>query len=210
MKTKGIIFFILAVAVSTAGATYRWADSGHSIGLIKASGGQARHPSYLESGKDRYMLIATATVIPPYKGDVRVVLEGRPVMDYEIYASAPVADLGIRRWPKFENNILYGLKPKDRVALWVLMRPPVLDPVCGMAKGEGFLKHSGNGRDYYFCSEACLSAFKKEPGRYEGGDRVTGKYALALYDTLSGKSVLNVPVIFKGGGETKDAGGHQH
>ena len=53
MKGKSIIFFILALAASFLAATYRWGDSAHSIGLIKASGGEARHPAYLQSGESR-------------------------------------------------------------------------------------------------------------------------------------------------------------
>lgn len=208
MRLKHIIFFVLAVGISLLGATYRWGDSGHSIGLIESSGGKVRHPTFLKSGKNRYVLISTATVIPPYRGDARLVVEGKPEMDREIYVSAPVVDLGLRRLPKFRDNVLYGLEPRDRLAVWVVMKPPVVDPVCGMAYQEGFIKHTYGGKDYYFCSERCLSSFKKEPERYKDRDSVRGKYALAFYDTKTAKSILRVPMIFIGKGDTEYA--HRH
>ncbi len=119
---KKTIFFILAVGVSLLGATYRFGDSAHSIGLIKADGGAVKHAAHFISGKDSYTLIATATVIPPYRGDVRVALEGNPKLEHKIYASAPVIDLGLRKSPKFIDNILYNLNPKDRISLWVVIR----------------------------------------------------------------------------------------
>lgn len=208
--TRKILFFFIAVCISLLGATYRWTDSAHSIGLIKASGGEARHPSTFESGKSGYTLISTATVIPPYRGDARVVLEGDPAIDYKIYSSAPVIDLGIRRKPQFRDDVLYDLQPKDRIALWVVMNPPVLDPVCNMPYQDGFTKEHLSGKDYFFCSDSCREAFMKEPARYEGREYVRGKYTLAFYDTKTDRAVLRVPLIFKGKGEMKDAGEHHH
>jgi hypothetical protein len=121
---KKIFFFILAMLISLLGAMYRFGDSAHSIGQIKTGGGEIKHPAYLEGGSDRYTLITTATVIPPYRGDARVMLEGSPELDYKIYASEPVIDLKLRNGFKFSKNILYNLKPADRIALWVVMRAP--------------------------------------------------------------------------------------
>jgi YHS domain-containing protein len=210
VKTKTIIFFIVAFAISFLAATYKWGDSAHSIGLITQAGGKARHPAYLESGEDGYMLIATATVIGSYRGNARVILEGEPSMDHQIYFSAPVVDLGLRRSPEFKNNILYHLEPKDRVALWVSMKPPRIDPVCGMAYAEGFTKHFYEGREYVFCSEGCANAFKNNPVKYAGNSGVRGRYSLAFYDTSTNRLVLNVPIIFQGKEGAKHAGSHDH
>lgn len=207
---KKILFFSLAVCISLLGATYRWTDSAHSIGLIKASGGEARHPATLESGNSLYTLIATATVIPPYRGDAKVVIEGNPEIDYKIYFSEPVIDLGIRRKPRFRDNVLYDLQPKDRLALWVAMKPPVLDPVCNMAYQREFTKEHLDGKDYFFCSDGCRNAFRADPLKYRGRENVRGNYTLAFYDTKTGKAVLRVPLIFKGKGDMKDAGEHHH
>ena len=65
----------------------------------------------------------TATVIPPYRGNARLVLEGLPEQDYEIQFSAPVIDLPLRRRPEFRDGVLHGLQPGDRLALWVVIRP---------------------------------------------------------------------------------------
>ncbi len=211
MKKK-ILFFAIAVSISLVGATYRWGDSAHSIGLIKQSGGEARHPSTLESGGSLYTLIATATVIPPYRGAARVVLEGSPAIDYTIHSSEPVVDFGLRRQPRFDEskNVMYDLRPMDRIALWVVMRPPVLDPVCGMAYQEGFKEFRRDGRTYYFCSEGCRDAFMIVPEKYKGKESVRGAYTLAFYDVKTEQPVLRVPLIFKGKGEMTDAGEHHH
>lgn len=210
MKTKIIIFFVLALAVSFLAANWRWGDSAHSIGLIKASGGEARHPAFLESGKDSYMLIATATVIPPYRGNARVVLEGEPRLEHKIYFSGPAMDLGLRRNPEFRNNVLYNLEPKDSIALWVEMKPPRIDPVCGMIYEEGFKRISYQGKEYVFCAEGCADAFLRNPEKYMKKQGVRGKYHLAFYDTKTSRSVLDVPIVFRGKGGVGNAGHHEH
>ncbi|MBI5789138.1 MAG: hypothetical protein HZA78_09825 [Candidatus Schekmanbacteria bacterium] len=120
---KKITFYLLALAIFIPAAHYQWGDSAHSIGMISKSGGQIRHDAFFKPGWGNYTLIATATVIPPYRGDVRVVLEGAPLLEHQIYFSKPALDLGIRRLPRFKDNILYDLQPKDRIALWVVMKP---------------------------------------------------------------------------------------
>jgi len=207
---RKIVFFSTAVCISLLGATYRWTDSAHSIGLIRTNGGEARHPSTIESGRSGYTLISTATVIPPYRGNARVVLEGNPAIDYTIHSSEPVIDLGLRRHPRLKNNVLYDLRPGDRIALWVAMKPPVLDPVCTMAYQNGFIKEHLDGKDYFFCSDACRDAFRADPAKYRGRESVQGSYTLAFYDTKTDKAVLRVPLIFSGKGEMKDAGQHHH
>jgi YHS domain-containing protein len=208
MKIKKIMFFSLAVAVSLIAAHYRFGDSGHSIGVISAKGGEANHPTSFKSGADLYTLISTATVIPPYRGDARVVLEGSPAIDHEIHFTAPVIDLGFHNLPEFRDNTLYGIEPGDRIALWVVMRPPVLDPVCGMTRDDNFISYNHNGKDYYFCGKECLEKYKEHPEKYEGSDRVKGRYNLAFYDTETKKPVLSVPLIFKGKGDQNETAHH--
>lgn len=210
MKTKIIIFFILAFAVSFLAASWKWGDSAHSIGLIKASGGKARHPAFLDGGEKGYMLITTATVIAPYRGNARVVLEGRPRLEHEIFFSGPVVDLGMRRNPEFRGNVLYNLEPKDSIALWVRMKPPVVDPVCGMAYEEGFKRIAYQGKPYVFCAEGCAEMFLRDPEKYGKNAGIRGKYRLAFYDTKTGRLVLDVPIVFQGKGEMKNAGQHEH
>lgn len=123
VRPKNLIVFVIAVAISLVAAGHRWGDSGHAIGLVQARGGEARHPIVLEGGKELYSLIVTATVIPPYRGNARLVLEGIPEADYEIHFSEPIIDLRLRRRPEFRDNVLYGLQPRDRLALWVVLRP---------------------------------------------------------------------------------------
>ena len=206
---RSIITFVAAVAISTVAATSHCGDSAHSIGLITKEGGKVRHPVHFTTGTGRRMLIATATVLPPYRGDARITVEGDPPMEHQISFSKPIVDLGIRSWPEFREDTLYGLEPMDRLAIWVKMYPPAdRDPVCGMQKEAGFVTAAHDGREYHFCSADCLDRFRKDPDRFEGRDAVRGTYYLALHDTGTGKPVLRVPLIFQGEEEAGNAGGH--
>lgn len=127
MHWKSMIALGTIVVLALGAAIYRPSDSSHAIGLINRHGGKARHGFMLESGQRLYTLIATATVLPPVRGDVRVALQGEPVMDYAIYDSKPVIDFGLHRRPHLENNVLHAVQPRDRLALWVVMRPQGAD-----------------------------------------------------------------------------------
>ena len=210
MRIKSLITFVLAVLVSLAAATYRWGDSSHAIGLMSKSGGKTRHPSFLQSGWDRSTQITTATVLPPYRGDVSVSLEGYPSQHYELRFSGPVIDLGLRRLPVFKDNILHGLQPKDRLALWVLMNSYPMDPVCGMAIQDSNLSFNYKGETIYFCADSCLEQFKADPQRFKNIKGPRGKYNLAFHDTRTGQSVLKIPLIFESKEETPDASCEHH
>lgn len=45
------------------------------------------------------------------------------------------------------------------------------DPVCGGLVETSFTsrRHHFGGSEYYFCSDACMSRFLGDPGRYSGG-----------------------------------------
>jgi len=208
--TKKIIIFLISVGISLAAAVHRWDDSGHAIGLIKAKGGEARHPVTLASGNDRYMLIATATVIPPYAGSARVELKGRSPIPHEIELARPVVDLGVRHTPRFSDGILHDLRPRDRIALWVKMHPPKADPVCGMGCEEGYERAEYQGKSYCFCGESCRKSFEENPDRYRDQDSLRGNYTLAFTDTRTGRPVLNVPIQFTGKEEAGNGNEHQH
>jgi YHS domain-containing protein len=207
---KKSVFFLLAFSVAMLAAAHRWNDSAHAIGVIKAKGGTARHPVSLESGEESYILIATATVVPPYRGDVRVVLEGEPAIEYEIHAAGPIVDLGLHRWPQFRDNTFYGLKPRDRPALWIKMSPSRVDPVCGMADKDSAITATYEGKIYRFCSESCKARFLEAPARYKDADGARGTYTLAFYDTKTNNRVLTIPIIMKPKGELSNAGEHHH
>ena len=207
---KKILIFLAAVGISLVAAVHRWDDSGHAIGLIKAKGGEARHPVSLASGNDRYMLIATATVIPPYSGSARVELRGPSPIPYTIELARPVVDLGVRHLPRLSDGVLSDLRPRDRVALWVKMHPPKADPVCGMACEAGYQRAEYQGKSYCFCGDGCRKEFGENPEKFRGRDGLRGNYTLAFTDTRTGRSVLNVPIKFTGKGEEGDGNEHQH
>jgi hypothetical protein len=131
MRLKKTITFVLSAGLCLLAAGYRWGDSGHAIGLISRRGGKARHPVHLERGNTRYTQIVTATVLPGYRGNARVVLEGAPPLNCDMHLAVPVVDLGLRRKPRLENQTLVDLRPGDRIALWLVMRP-----ASGASPGE--------------------------------------------------------------------------
>lgn len=173
MRWKSISALLLAILLSAGAASYQFGDSAHAIGLINKKGGKARHGFLLKPGQDRYTLIATATVLPPVHGDIRVTLQGKPAMDYAIYDSRPPIDLNIHRRPLFSENVLLGVEPRDRLALWVVMRP-------GDA-GEG--------------AAGWLSA----PTPLSGNSGIHDEpLALVFTDQANQQEVLRIPVIFTG------------
>lgn len=123
MRMKPFLVFLTAVTLSLIAATHRFGDSGHAMGHLSIRGGNVRHAVHLEPGYRQYVVVVTCNVLPPYHGNARVSVEGQPEMDYEVYSSRPVLDLGIRRKPTFDNGVLAGLQPKDRITLWIAMRP---------------------------------------------------------------------------------------
>lgn len=205
---KDLAFLLGAVAVSTLAAWWRWPDSAHGIGVVRREGGTARHPVVFPGGRDSYVLVATATVIPPYRGDVQVAVEGDPPMDFDLEVSRPVVDLGLHRWPVLEGRTLRGLSPRDRTALWLRLRPPEGDPVCGMACGRSGLHRTAAGREACFCSESCWRRFREDPARYPPRPAETGRWALTLRDQASGDPVLTMPIVL--GGKEAGRGGAHH
>ena len=123
MPAKTFLVCIAAVAISLVAATRQFRDSGHAAGVLGIDGGKVRHAVLLDPGSRQYVLIVTGTVLPPYRGSARVVLEGEPKMDYEVHFSGPVIDLGFHRGLRFADGILRDLQPKDKFTLWIVMRP---------------------------------------------------------------------------------------
>jgi hypothetical protein len=117
-----IATFVAVAILSVVAAAHRFEDSAHAIGMISKSGGRARHPIQVAAGLDRYTFIVTATVIPPYRGDVAVTVDGPGRPEVDVAFTEPVIDLGLRRRPGFRDGVLTGLEPKDRIALWVVLK----------------------------------------------------------------------------------------
>lgn len=203
---RKLAFLLGAIAVSTLAAWYRWPDSAHALGVIKRGGGTARHPVALPAGEDSYVLVATAPVLPPWSGDARVAVEGEPPMAWELEVSRPVVDLGLHRWPVQDGDRIRGLRPRDRVALWVKLEPPAADPVCGMPCRAHDVRQVVGGREECFCSEACREAFRADPSRHPPRRVDRGSWALTLRDDASGAPLLTIPIVLGG----KDGGRAHH
>ncbi len=209
MRTrKKLAFLAGTVAVCTLAAWYRWPDSAHAMGVIRRGGGTARHPVALPAGEDSYVVVATAPVLPPWRGDARVSVEGEPPMRWEVEVSRPILDLRLRRWPVQDGDRIRGLEPKDRLALWVKLTPPAADPVCGMPCPEGAAREAIGGREECFCSEACREAFRADPGRHPARRVERGRWALVLRDDRSGAPLLTVPIAHGGEEAGHDAPHH--
>ena len=173
MRWKSALVFALSILVALVAAGYRYADSSHAMGLLTMKGGKARHGFQIRSGENLYALIATASVLPPVRGDVRVSLEGEPAMNYAIYNTEPIIDLGLHRKPRLENGILYGVQPRDRLAFWVMMQPQV--------QTEG--QHAAG----WLHTPTALT-----------GDSSSADHPLALRftDLRTGRELLRIPVVF--------------
>jgi YHS domain-containing protein len=197
---------VVSVALSLVAATQRFGDSAHAMGMISSQGGRARHPVELPEGGTRCMLVVTATVIPPFRGDVSVVVEGDPAPEFTVRASAPVIDLGLGRTPRFDEGAFRDLQPGDRLAMWIAVKPPPLDPVCGHPRSDGFLTAEHDGQNLWFCSEGCRAAFLADPNRAVVRGKLAGSHRIVFRDLASGNPVLTIPLVFGSGG----GHGHDH
>ena len=126
---KKILVILFATILSVAAAWYRHGDSAHAMGMISVKGGRAMHPVHLPEGKERYTLVITGSIIPPYRGDARVAVVGDPEVPTAVHGSNPVIALGFRRRPVFTDQTLTGLQPRDRFTIWVVMTPDDPMPV---------------------------------------------------------------------------------
>jgi hypothetical protein len=205
---RKLAFLAGTVALSTLAAWYRWPDSAHAIGVIREGGGTARHPVAFRGGEDEYVLVATTRVLPPWRGDARVSVEGTPAMAWDLEVSRPAVDLGLHRWPALEGDTLRGLAPGDRSALWLRLRPPGACPVCGMACPAGAARvPQGGGEEACVCSDACRAELERAPGRYPARRVARGRWTVALRDVATGQPLLTIPVVL-GGEEGGHAGHH--
>lgn len=194
LRWKTILIFITAVGISCFAAAYRFGDSAHAIGMLSSDGGKARHPFVLKSGKDGYTLIMTGVVLPPYRGDVRIALEGTPAMDYSIYDSEPVINLGIHRRPELDGHILHGVKSGDRLALWVVMKPK---PTVNLEAPAG---------------EATDAIQSSMEAARPGNAGTSGQQPLKLnfYAVNTEQKLLQIPVVFADLQQNGGAHGPQH
>lgn len=196
-RWKGWLWLGGSILVATAGAVWRWPDSAHALGVVRQEGGQARHPLVLEPGPSHTMLVLTAPVAPPWHGDARIAIEGEPALDFEVFLSRPVVDLGLHHVPALEGRVLRGLRPGDRIALWLRLAAPVLDPVCGMrCSADSASRVAGR----CFCSAHCRDSYLRDPSRHEQAGYRGQELRLTLRDERTGQAVLGIPIVLGGKG----------
>lgn len=198
MNPKNLFFFVLAVLIGCLMAIHRWGDSGHAIGMISLNGGKSRHPAMMESGRDHYSQITTVTVLPTFSGDVEVLIEGNPPLNYDLHLSGPVIDLRIHHLPELKGNIVYNLKAGDRLAIWTIIKG-VRDNDSGYIKKEPpeFVNLASGLGDAFGCFKKYLNRLRRGAGRFSPDYSINGRYMLAFYDTSTGQSVLKIPLIFQ-------------
>ncbi len=197
-------WFAGAVGVFTLAAVWRWPDSAHALAILRQGGGGARHAVTLTPGPGGYMVIVTAPVMPPWQGDARLAIEGEPPLEFDAQLSSPVVNLGLRHWPKLDGRVVRGLKSGDRIALWVKVPAPELDPVCGMRCSEvpRFVAS-----DHCFCSAACRERYVGDPGQYTRNGYRGQQLRLTMRDERTQQLVLTVPIVL-GGGEGSHGSHH--
>ncbi len=191
MKLKSAAIFAAAVGVFLTGATYRFHDSAHAIGRLSVRGGNVNHPVLLDEGKVLYTLIVTGVVAPPYRGDARVAIEGDLPMTYRIHNSEPVVDLSLFRRPQFRENTLYDLRERDKVALWVVMRPQG-ETTRAAREGESAVLDTAD----VDCCDVQPAPSQKDERRAAKEPRK--RLSVAFRDIRTGKPILTVPIIFRG------------
>jgi len=115
---------IITLSVCTIAAMYTSPNFGHSVTMITKNGGISRHPVLLGLNKDKYIVLVTGTVKSPYKGNVKVVLEGNPIIDYKIYSQYPPnLKLGIHKFHDFEDNTIKNISSWEKFMLTVFIKP---------------------------------------------------------------------------------------
>ncbi|MDR9500220.1 MAG: hypothetical protein RI601_00325 [Desulfurivibrionaceae bacterium] len=188
---KTMITFTAAVGLSLLGVVSHFGDSAHSMALLSKDGGRVKHAAHFECGLNRYVMIATATVLPPYRGDVRVVVENVPGMTWAIHNSEPMIPLGLHREPVFRDHVLKGVQPRDRLVLWVVMRPDGSSADAMVKSAVAAPAEPGPGAS---CCPESSAAVARSGNQYQHS-AVTGP-SLAFYDMASGNQVMRVPIHF--------------
>jgi len=176
---KSLLVFIASLVIALLAAGFRFSDSSHAIGMLSLKGGKGRHPFVVETGHSLYTLIMTGKILPPFRGDIRIALEGEPGMNYALYNSEPIFDLGLHRHPELDGTLLRSVQPGDRVALWVVMQPAL--PADGQAEYRGFLSQR-------------VSAYLDHQSRNDAQGDSSG-LALCFYAVDSGRRLLRLPIV---------------
>jgi len=119
-----IITVAVTLAICTVAAMYTPPGFGHSVSMLSNEGGMATHPVLLGLNQDNYVILVTGTVIPPYRGGFRIVLEGENKIDYKILSRyPPEPDMGYHHFHQFTNDTVRDILPLEKFALIVSIRP---------------------------------------------------------------------------------------
>lgn len=187
MKYSTIALFGLSVVISAVAAHHRFHDSAHAMGMLKIGGGSVRHPAVLDKERDSYVLIATAGVVPPFRGNVRVALEGGRGLDATFHNSEPAVNFGFHHRPAFRGDTYYDLRPKDRIALWVRIT----------RQGPPERTSSRTAASIPERADALTDCPQHMAGGGQAAEKIrTAGPALAFYDTATNNRLLSIPIRF--------------
>jgi hypothetical protein len=115
---------LITLLVCTIAAMYSKPNSGHAVTTISKTGGVSRHSVLLGLNENKYVLLVTGTVKSIYSGNVKIILEGEPKIDYQIYSRyPPELKLGIHKFYDFENNTIKNITAGDKFILTVCIKP---------------------------------------------------------------------------------------
>jgi len=192
---KSALAFAAAAVLALIAAPHRFGDSAHAMGLISDRGGSAAHPVNLENGWERYIVVVTASVSPSYAGNVKVSVVGEPQPVYAVHATKPVVDLGFGGRSPIGDHSGWSLRPRDRIAMWVVIEPTFLDPVCGWRLADPAYKVKRADRFFRFCSRACRDQFLASSSTAAGSVDGYHHYEIVFRDTTSANQVLSIPVV---------------
>lgn len=127
MKKKAFIIIITVVAtitICTVAAMYTPPGFGHSVTMVTKDGGISRHPVLLGYNLNKYVILVTGTIIPPYRGGFRIALEGEPEINTRIYSAFPPPFyLGLNHFHDFSNSTVTNISPRDKFTLAVCLEP---------------------------------------------------------------------------------------
>lgn len=116
--------FLAALVLFTPLAVWRAGDLRHIVGTTGTRGGRVRHEAQLEFGRDRYTVLVTGRNRLPETTDLNIVVEGEPAIPFTVASNyPPTIDLGVHDWPTFTGESLAGVRPGEKLGLWVVLEP---------------------------------------------------------------------------------------
>jgi hypothetical protein len=138
-------------------------------------------PFMLEPGNGLYLLAFSGEIHGEFQGNLRIVLEGTPAMNYRLINLAPIRFFGQNQGKGLRKKTLHGLKPGDKLAILVVMQPQLV-------KVEGFETPIAS----------CCVPDQISPSRAGGpSDPAQQPLRLGFIEGADGRPLLQIPILFR-------------